>query len=294
MNMPNRLVMVRHGESEINVVTNLEKDGLIHPQRDQIYARPDFEQRLSYPKGVEQAQMAGEWLRDNGLPPESFDQWYVSMYYRCLETARHIGGEAIGWLPDIRIVERDWGEYGAVPKEQRLEMFPHIEKMRKVASLFVRYAGGQSMVDKSLDVKDWLGTLSREQADKKVIAVMHGETMWAARFLLERMMPHEYHELDTSKNERIENCTILDYNPVNPEDPTDIRPSLSDGWRRIINPVEPEKSPYGGEWQKLPGKRRFSTAQIDDILESTPRLIVPSEELIVPMHVAETARNTEQ
>lgn len=275
MGMPNRLVLVRHGESEINVVTNMEKHGRIHPQRDEIYERPDFMQRLSFPTGVNQADMAGQWLRDNDLPPESFDEWYSSMYFRSLETAAHIGGAAVGWLQDFRIIERDWGEYGAVPKEQRAELYPYIERMRKMASLFVRYSGGQSMIDKSFDFKDWLGTLSREQTGRNVIAVVHGETMWAARFVIERMMPHEFHDLDEDKSERIENCSILDYSPVNPEDPTDIRASLSDGWRRIINPVNPEKSPHGGEWQKLPGKRRFTPDQIDDILELAPRLIVP-------------------
>ena len=269
--MPDRLTLVRHGLSEQNAVTNMEKDGLIHPDREDVFLRPDYMQRLM-PEGREQARIAGEWMRNNGLDPADYDERYSSMYYRSLETANIIG-PGLEWLPDFRIVERDWGEYGAVPKELRAELYPHIEQMRKLASLFIRYTGGQSMLDKCFDFKDFIGTLSREQSGKSVVAVVHGETMWAGRFVLERMMPHEYHQLDESKTERIGNCTILDYVSINPEDPEDHRASLSDGWRRQINPLEPEKSPYGGEWQKLPGKRRLGDLEIQAILDTAPQLI---------------------
>jgi hypothetical protein len=37
---------------------------------------------------------------------------------------------------------------------------------------------------------------------------------------------------------------------------------MSDGWLRMVNPLQPEQSPYGGEWQKLPGKQYLDRAQL--------------------------------
>ena len=74
--------------------------------------------------------------------------------------------------------------------------------------------------------------------DKRVLAVSHGEFMWAMRFVVERMLPQKWQELDKNKKMRIGNCYILWYSRRNPADPTDVRTSLSDGWRRIVDPVE--------------------------------------------------------
>jgi hypothetical protein len=118
-----------------------------------------------------------------------------------------------------------------------------------------------------------MDTLDRDMGDKRVLAVTHGELMWATRFVVERMLPQEWQELDLDKTLRIGNCCIMWYSRQNPEDPGEVRTSLSAGWLRFVDPVEPEHSPYGGEWQELPGKRRFTGRELEELADQTPRLL---------------------
>lgn len=308
MAMPETLVLVRHGLSEPNKIQRLEKhqeEGTLilgeqpgeyeirglddNPNavefiernigilqfKDQIYDRPDNLQRLAAPEGVEQARIAGQWLTANFLPPSQFDERYTTTFNRGIDTGIEMSDEPCLWLADFRIVERDWGIYGATPREDRPNLFPHTEKLKEGASFYVRYDNGESIMDTAMRIRSWIDTLDRDNGDKKVLAVTHGETMWAARAVIERMMPQEYQDLDADKTLRIGNCCIMICTRTNPEDPDpELRAaSLSSGWMRMIDPVEPEKSPYGGEWRKLPGKRRFSEDQLRAIVDRTPRIL---------------------
>lgn len=301
MAMPETLVLVRHGLSEANIVQRLEgyvyKESLLvdektgdyevkdptiqafvdkyigaYALRDEIYSRPDYQQRLSY-EGVEQAKIAGDWLRENLIAPEDFDERYASPFHRTMDTAIALGGPKSKWLADFRIVERDWGIYGATPRDKRPDMFPHTEKAKDDASFYVRYDNGESILDSVMRVRDWTDTLTRDNSDSTVLAVAHGEIMWAERVNIERLLPQEFHALDGDKSLRIGNCCLLIYDRKNPEDPEQVERSLSKGWMRMIDPVEPEKSPYGGEWQKLQGKRRFTSVQLQEFADQTPRIL---------------------
>ena len=302
--MPNDLVLVRHGLSEPNIIQRLEKHiangGLeIDPEtgefevhdphieefaqkyagffvlKDEIYDRPDHAQRLSL-EGVDQARVARQWLTDNYKAPGDFDGHLVSPFARTVDTAKGIGGDDCLWLPDFRITERDWGIYGATPREIRPDEFPHIEKMKDKASFYVRYPNGESILDVAMRFKDFVDTMSRDYPEKSVLAVSHGELMWAARYILERMLPQEFHEMDGDSKLRIGNCCIMICARTNPEDPEERSPSMTTGWMRMVDPVEPEKSPYDGEWRRLPGKRRFNGQQLGELTADTPRLILPS------------------
>jgi broad specificity phosphatase PhoE len=277
MGMPQDLVLVRHGESEFNYVQRAEKRGEVVEYADLIYGRHDFEQRLT-PQGVEEAKAARFWLQENFISPEDFDERYVSPFYRTLETAAHLGGVACTWLPAVSLIERSWGVYGATPLEERKVKFAATERLKELSSFFTSLDGGDSNLDAVYQFRDWVNTLDRDKGgSSRVIGVSHGEKMWAARFVIERMMPHEWQDLDNDKSLRIGNCNLLWYSKVNPEDPQDIRESLADGWRRMVNPTQPELSPYGGEWQKLPGKRRFDAAQLLGIVATKPRLLTDEQ-----------------
>lgn len=231
----------------------------------------DWQYRLSA-QGVEEAEAAGEWLRDNiGPVDESFDERYVSPYIRTRETALHIGGAACSWLIDDRLPERDWGVYNSVSPSERGTVFPHTERIRKLSSLRWRPDGGEALMSEVLlRFRDWLGTLHREQEDKRVLAVTHGELMWVARYVIERMLPEEWEAADEDKTQRLFNCSILWYTKTNPEDPEDIRNSLH--WRRIVRPTDEANSPFGGEWVELPGKRRMNGEELQQTVEAVPRI----------------------
>src|SRR5262245_7155629 len=145
MSVPLHLVLVRHGQSEANVVQHHEKHGRdLHPRQDVVSRRIDAHQRLTA-KGRDQACRAGEWLRANRLDPHDFDECYVSPYHRTMETAALVAGD-VAWLPDVRLIERDWGVYGATPKGEREIEFTHTEGMREQSGLFVRNDGGESII----------------------------------------------------------------------------------------------------------------------------------------------------
>ncbi len=265
------IVLIRHGQSEANVVQQAEKHGDIPTELEKVYARHDFEHYLTK-RGVVQAKAARVVLLQNGLDPENFDERYVSPYVRTKETAAYIGNGIVDWLPEVSLIERDWGLYGATPLSERIERFAHTERRREISSFFTRYDNGQNIPDVISNVKSWLNTLNREKTDQRVMAVTHGELMWAARYLLEGMTPDQWEEMDKDKSLRIGNCCILWYSRTNPEDPEEVSRTVSGGWRRMIDPFEPVKSPYGGEWVKLQGRTRLNGAEMLAAAESVERI----------------------
>lgn len=271
------MVLVRHGQSEANVVQKLDKPGATpHPLQDSVYKRVDSHQRLTE-DGRSQAMVAAEWLASQGLRPEDFDERYVSPYVRTMETAGLLASSETMWLPEVRIIERDWGAYGATPASERADRFPDTERARAQSGFFARHDGGESINDVVYRFRDFLGTLARDFPEGRILAVTHGELMWTARFVIERLLPEEWNHLDQDETMRIGNCGVLEYTRVNPEDSGDVRTSLSRGWCRIVNTDRPN-SPYGGNWRKLPDDRHRSGRQLLELAEAMEPLFGSDEE----------------
>jgi broad specificity phosphatase PhoE len=272
MSMPYDLVFIRHGESEANLVHQLERDGVIHVNHREVYDRPDWLQRLSA-KGTVQAKAAGDWLRKNYIDPNDFDRCYGSTFMRTRETAYYVGGDDSHWLLDDRLKERDWGRYGATPKEERALLFPETHKNHKSNKWYSRMDGGESLADNVLmRARDFFGSLHREMSEKRVLVVSHGEFILTMRYLIERMLPEEWMIMEGDKAQEIKNCTIVHYTRVNPEDPNDISPHLS--WIRLIYPYDTDNSPFNGEWRRISEKRYVPGAQLLDQLELSEPLII--------------------
>ncbi len=271
MSMPNEFVLVRHGESEANVIQKADKSGEPHERAHDIHRRPDWQQRLSS-VGIEQAQMAKEWIDRNLGGAATFDIRYVSSFLRTRETAAYVGGADCGeWIVDDRLIERDWGHYGRVSSEERADKFAMTKEMYEVSPWYTRLDGGQSRSDVSIPYRDFQGTLHREAAGKRVLAVTHGDFIVAARYNVERMLPEQFEEVERDSFQTIRNCTIIEYSRRNPEDSDDIRDKVS--WRRITNPVDESRSPFDGEWVKLNARPKFTGADLLSQVEHAPRLL---------------------
>ena len=271
MAMPTHLIFVRHGQSEANIVQKRDDHGVDPAVAASLYARPDWQHRLSS-QGVKQAKNVGEWLRHNIGELNSFDALYVSPFFRTRETASYLGGPDVeGWTIDDRIVERSWGVYGKVPRAEQRSQFPLTSVEKAANPWYTRLDGGESMPDVYARFRDFQGTLHREQADKRVIVVSHGDFINAARYGIERMMPEEWEKLDSDKNYTIRNCTVLQYTRVNPSDPSDIREKIH--WRRYIYPDAPHESPDGGEWIELSERRRYNGAELLAQAQQSPNLL---------------------
>ena len=269
--MPYDLVFVRHGESEANVVHRLESNGVIHANHSEVYDRPDWLQRLSS-LGIEQAKSAGEWLKNNFIDPAKFDRCYGSTFIRTRETAYYVGGEKSNWLLDDRLKERDWGRFGATPKEERAKVFPETYKNHKTNKWYSRMDGGESLADNVLmRARDFVGTLHRDMSEKSVLIVSHGEFMLTMRYLLERMLPEEWMVMEEDAAQEIKNCTIIHYTRCNPEDPTEISPYM--GWVRMIYPYDEANSPHGGKWMPVSEKRYLKASELYKQIAISPPLL---------------------
>jgi broad specificity phosphatase PhoE len=272
MSLPIDLVLIRHGQSEANVIQQDERAGRERRNADAIRARPDWQQRLTV-LGREQAMRAGRWLAANGLLPSEFDRNYVSLYLRACETAALLDPKAI-WTPEAKVIEREWGHYGITPRADRAVVYPHTEQALTRSTFFVRLDGGESIYDATYRVHDMLGTLARDAPDGRAMIVCHGELIWAFRFVLERLLPDEWEALDADKAQRIGNLTLVQYTRRDPETGSQVVASFSSGWRRIINPLKPDTSPFGGQWVRLRGRRHMSATELLDLVERTPRLLL--------------------
>jgi broad specificity phosphatase PhoE len=275
MTMPKDLLFIRHGESEANIVQKYDDHGVDASVVREIFARPDWQQRLSR-RGVEQAERAKEYIDRELGGLATFEALYVSPFFRTRETAARIGGLALtGWTIDDRIIERSWGIYGKMSRAEQEVQFPLTATEKQINPLYVRLDGGESVHDVYGRFRDFQSTLHREQSDRRVAVVTHGDFMNAARYGIERMTPEEWEEIDGNKAYKIRNCTLLHYTRVNPDDPEDVRQKIH--WRRYIYPDAPHDSPDGGAWIELPERRRYSGAELLAQAERAPRLL-PEEE----------------
>ncbi|HEX8390640.1 MAG TPA: histidine phosphatase family protein [Candidatus Saccharimonadales bacterium] len=271
MAMPRDLIFVRHGQSEANIVQKNDNHNLSSEVAASIFGRPDWQQRLTI-QGIEQAKYAGKWICREIGDLSSFDALYVSPFLRTRETAAHLGGpELQGWTVDDRLVERSWGVYGSLPRAEQRAQYPRTAEAKRINPWYIRLDGGESMPDVYGRFRDFQGTLHREQADKRVLVVSHGDFINVARYGVERMLPEGWEEMDATPEYTIRNCTVLHYSRVNPADPTDIRPKLA--WRRYTYPDKPTASPDGGEWVALPDRQRFSGEDLLAQIELAPNLI---------------------
>lgn len=266
MGMPVDLVLVRHGQSEANVIQKQQKDDVNALAPDGFHDRHDSRVRLSQ-EGREQARATGEWLQQEF--PEAFDRYYVSALARTVETAGTLGinGE---WIIDDRWRERDWGEYGVLSVREQDEMYSISSKLKQQSKWYWRPPGGESLATGvRLRLEDILDTMHRELDGKRVIAVTHGEMMEVARVVLERLLPEVWQEQEDGDDYKIRNCHILHYSRRNPFT-KEIGRRLE--WRRSVCAHTPCQSWSDGEWTELEF-RNYSDAELLDLASTHPNLL---------------------
>lgn len=269
---PLHTVWVRHGESEHNLAVRASKHDMADLIPPEVFKRPDYEHPLTE-LGHEQALIAHDWMTENiGDPDTYFDAHIFTTAVRGRQTAAHLAPNA-KWRPHDAIIEQDWGEFGAVPYHERAKRFPHTTEMRRLARFFARLDGGESPFDQLFRVRDMHRTLNTKYVDKKVLLAAHGGTLAVVRYSQEHMLPEEFHAVEEDRTQMLGNCAILEFSRVNPDDPEDVVPY--NRWRRITQPDDFEKSPFGGEWVELPGRREYNGADLMRQAAAFPSLISP-------------------
>lgn len=268
MTMPLHFVVVRHGESEGNVGKKLLEagDGSLMEQLDKVHTEA---WRLS-PRGREQAIATSPWLLQEF--PGGFTRYLTTWYIRAIETATLLKIPGANWILHPMLSERNWGQVSSATLEQR-RLGPIADDLarRKRDGAWWSPAGGESVIGILPRVHEIFDALHREQSEGTVIAVCHGEVMWAIRILLERMSPWQFRELDESKNphDRIHNCQVFHYTRVNPENPMDIRSRLT--WMRSICPWDMSLS--SNDWREVV-HHKFSDDELYEIIERYPHFMI--------------------
>lgn len=290
MTMPMRRVLVRHGQSEANVVQKELIADLDPEVIAEIYSRPDWMQRLS-PLGVEQAKNAGEWIRREIGALASFDVIYASPFLRTFETACYAAGdEAVEFTPEDRIIERDWGLYGKVSKTDQELFYPNTYHNKKIDPLYARLDNGESIMDVFLRWRDMAGTMHREYPDGQVLMFTHGDYMMTDRYGSERLLPEEFVALMKDSDEDMLNCSVIDRTRQNPFDEDDVRTKPT--WMRVVHTVCPELSPNGGDWVELKSRRTYTVQEALGRVAATPSLL--PEGVLESLRDADRARIEEK
>lgn len=267
MGMPEDFVMVRHGQSEANVVQQMFKEDENAEPPEGFFDRHDSQMRLSV-AGGQQAEKAGEWLREEF--PEGFDAYYTSSLVRTRETA---GRLAIcgNWTIDDRWRERDWGEFGILNQAEQVSRYELSHRLKGQHRWYWCPPGGESLATGvRLRFEDILDTAHRELEGKKLIAVTHGEMIDVARFVLERMTPEEWLLDNKNPARKVQNCQTLHYtrrDPVTGELASRLQ------WFRSICPWDKTKSWEEGEWISIPPRRRYSDEELLADVANFPPLL---------------------
>jgi NAD+ kinase len=255
--MPLDLFLVRHGESEGNVVFERVKRGDPGGYTPEFRARHGSMWRLTE-RGRDQARAAGQWLRASS--PGAFDRHYVSPYIRALETAGLLGLEGAAWYQELHLREREWGDLDGLSPAERQARFAESLALKRSQPMFWRPPNGESIADLAgTRVARMLGTLHRECSEMRCVIVCHGEVMWAFRLCLERLSQRRYAELDLSKDrlDQIHNGQVLHYTR---RDPATGEVTRRYDWMWSVCPWDLMRSRNG--WQRIV---RQSFAEVDAV-----------------------------
>jgi broad specificity phosphatase PhoE len=208
---PERLWLVRHGQSQGNVARDKAHDeGLATIDLD----LRDVDVPLS-DLGHEQAAAAGRWFA--GLPEAEKPEILLSSpYVRARQTAEAIcaaGGLAGGAKPTIideRLREREFGVFDGLTTLGIREKYPEEAAHRaRLGKFYHRAPGGESWADVILRLRSSLNTINLHYADKRVLIVCHQVVVLCMRYILEELTEAQIMAIDRKGD--ILNCGIAAY-----------------------------------------------------------------------------------
>ena len=210
-NWPERLWLVRHGQSQGNVARDAAHEaGLTTIDIDVR----DVDVPLSE-LGFRQAEATGHWFASlpRGERPEVI---LASPYVRARQTAEAIckagalaGGPARAII-DERLREREFGVFDRLTTIGIREKFPEeAEHRKRLGKFYHRAPGGESWADVILRLRSMLNTINLHYADRRVLVVCHQVVVLCMRYILEEL--DEAQILAIDKQAEVLNCGICAY-----------------------------------------------------------------------------------
>jgi broad specificity phosphatase PhoE len=210
-NWPERMWLVRHGQSQGNVARDAA-DLAGHHEID-IDVR-DVDVPLSE-LGRKQAEAAGSWFA--ALPPDGRPEVILSStYVRARQTAEIIcaqGALAEGpsrTIIDERLREREFGIFDRLTTIGIRERFPEeAAHRRRLGKFYHRPPGGESWADVILRLRSMLNTINLHYCDRRVLVVCHQVVVLCFRYILEEL--DEATILKIDRQSEVLNCGIAAY-----------------------------------------------------------------------------------
>jgi broad specificity phosphatase PhoE len=212
-NRPALLVLVRHGQSQRNVVKKANRFFLDDEARRSVRGVPDHLIELT-DEGRRQAQQTGVAVREQYGP---FDYVVHSGYRRTIQTTEEIlaaYSDAERARMPVRhhlfVRERDAGHAYDMTDAEAQAAFPWLnDYWTTFGPFFARPPGGESLADVCERVYAFLQKLTRTMGRRRVLIVTHGGTIWCFRYVLERWT---YEEAERRFNtESNPNCAVTAY-----------------------------------------------------------------------------------
>jgi 2,3-bisphosphoglycerate-dependent phosphoglycerate mutase len=207
MQQPRALWLIRHGQSEGNVIraaTARDAEVLEIADRDMDVPLSDL--------GRRQASAFGTWLREQPEEQQP-DVILSSPYRRSTGTAEALVGSAgldIDCVPDERLRERDLGMMDLLTTKGFAVRFPAEAAHRaRLGKFYYRPPGGESWTDVALRCRSLLDSIAREFGERRVLLVTHEVVIIMIRYILERL--DEETALKLSSDSTIANCSLTAY-----------------------------------------------------------------------------------
>jgi broad specificity phosphatase PhoE len=208
---PERLWIVRHGESAGNVARDAANAAGLHLID---IAERDVDVPLSA-LGEGQSRALGRWFA--ALPArERPNVVLTSPYKRARRTAELVeeaGGlctEQSSFVVDERLREKEFGILDRLTRTGIERHHPDQAEFRRILGKFYhRPPGGESWCDVILRLRSALDTISLHHSGCRVLIVGHQVVVLCLRYLLEAMAEDEILGIDAAAD--VANCSITEY-----------------------------------------------------------------------------------
>jgi broad specificity phosphatase PhoE len=196
---PNRIILVRHGESEGNI------------DRNTYAVKPDFKLMLTE-EGKQQASEAGEKLRkitgDESIMFYVSPLWRTRMTFECI--AQHYDVSIIKWKEDPRLREQEWGHFRDLKANIQID-----DERNKFGTFYYRIKDGESCADVYDRISDFMHSMYRdfEKLDfpSNVVLITHGMTL---RLFLMRWFRWTVEEFETLRNPKNADIIVMELDKI--------------------------------------------------------------------------------
>lgn len=206
---PERLWIVRHGQSAGNVARDAAESGGL--KLIDIEAR-DADTPLS-DLGNQQSLALADWFADHGeglRPNVLLTSPFVRSHQTLKTIAAALNVPAIDLLADERLREKEFGVLDRYTKLGIAEKFPELADQRaRVGKFYFRPPGGESWCDVILRLRSVVEELRRDYVRQRVLIVSHQVVVNCFRYLLDKMDERTILELDRRGD--VPNCGVTEY-----------------------------------------------------------------------------------